>query len=536
MRATLTVGAEERDLVHFSYEFQRRHFSIPVARETDYFLGRCPSLPFPHPARSSCEFKHSFLGCLMDIRFESKTGDTPFWQWLFTHDEVNGEIQVPFPNDADRIMKRICFKSASAIYVREECALVSGEPMQMYLRIYSPSVTINDVHFEQGYYTAENEALPLSSFSAALTAEAPPAPVRVEEKIETEVAAIRFVDEPDYCPVAKRGVIRPGKAYRVQVDSYTRRERYASETVHWSWGYIGSDTAGKAVFKEVGRHSGTDLLTFTLTDPEARGKDLLFYAWIHDREAGGRCREYVDPFYHYKGVREWGKFQEDIGRHSSRMTIEELQQELGKFKFIDRAMPYLSKPNAKLKYELALKVVLSSEIASDVKQNFYHGNGAKLSYGPESRLGKDLKGHKKFQEYFQEYLRYLGRFISKRSLDTLTNEKLNEDMKLINFSNKSEIPFYDFFGLMGGTQKAKVEFEVNQISFNQYEVKTRMYIKDWYGADWDDIKTDWNWKNKGNVKVYDISGLWAFFMLQHYHGCEPFETEIIYESTDILTL
>jgi len=63
-----------------------------------------------------------------------------------------------------------------------------------------------------------------------------------------------------------------------------------------------------------------------------------------------------------------------------------------------------------------------------------------------------------------------------------------------------------------------------------------MYIKDWYGADWDDIKTDWNCKNKMNVKAYDISGLWAFFMLQHYHGCEPFETEIIYESTDILTL
>ena len=68
----------------------------------------------------------------------------------------------------------------------------------------------------------------------------------------------------------------------------------------------------------------------------------------------------------------------------------------------------------------------------------------------------------------------------------------------------------------------------NGKAINHYKIKTKMYIQDWYGADWGDIN-GWSSKLKGNI--YSLN---AFFWLQHHYGCHPFETEIIYESEDII--
>lgn len=38
---------------------------------------------------------------------------------------------------------------------------------------------------------------------------------------------------------------------------------------------------------------------------------------------------------------------------------------------------------------------------------------------------------------------------------------------------------------MGGTQTIKVDLEITEMGNNKYKVKTKMYIGDWYGADWD---------------------------------------------------
>ena len=81
---------------------------------------------------------------------------------------------------------------------------------------------------------------------------------------------------------------------------------------------------------------------------------------------------------------------------------------------------------------------------------------------------------------------------------------------------------------MGGTQTVKVDLEITEIKNNKFEVKTEMYIGDWYGADWDDL-------NGKGIKEFAPS-LKAFFMLQHYYGCQPFETEIFYKSIDYIGL
>lgn len=252
------------------------------------------------------------------------------------------------------------------------------------------------------------------------------------------------------------------------------------------------------------------------------------YAYIHNKESGARTRIYVGPFYNYKGVREWGQFQQDLARSNNRISQEELLNQLGEERFNKRARPYLHIGQAKADYQYALTQVLSKSIAEDVMNNFYYGNGRKLSYGPDSKMAKDLKKHKGFQTYFSNYLTFLQDLISRRQLSNTDNQTFERQFRTINFSNISEILPYNFYGLMGGTQKTIVEFEVKQITINQYEIKTTMYIQDWYGADRDDINSD-----RGIKSIRD-SGLWAFFMLQHFHGCTPFQTELIYESTDII--
>jgi hypothetical protein len=70
--------------------------------------------------------------------------------------------------------------------------------------------------------------------------------------------------------------------------------------------------------------------------------------------------------------------------------------------------------------------------------------------------------------------------------------------------------------------------EIEQIKIKSYNVTTKMYIGDWYGADFDDI-------NDGNTKG-KIPSLNAFFWLQHHFNCYPFETEIIFFREDTINL
>ena len=81
---------------------------------------------------------------------------------------------------------------------------------------------------------------------------------------------------------------------------------------------------------------------------------------------------------------------------------------------------------------------------------------------------------------------------------------------------------------MGGTQTIKVDLEIEEDKPGICLVKTKIYIGDWYGADWDDL-------NGKGIKEFAPS-LKAFFMLQHYYGCQPFETEIFYKSINYIEL
>lgn len=170
-----------------------------------------------------------------------------------------------------------------------------------------------------------------------------------------------------------------------------------------------------------------------------------------------------------------------------------------------------------------------------VLNNFYNGVEFKMSFGPTSMLSQKLKVNPTFQEYYKRYLGIIKVLIPQRQIEAIDGDKIVTDhfgslsQAKPNFSEVKEIFKYDYYGLMGGTQKIKVDLDIMQTDAKVYIIKTRMYIGDWYGADKGDINGLASLK--GNV-----SSLNAFFWLQHHYGYHPFETEIIYESIDRIEL
>ena len=168
-------------------------------------------------------------------------------------------------------------------------------------------------------------------------------------------------------------------------------------------------------------------------------------------------------------------------------------------------------------------------LADEVITNFYKGKKKKLTFDENHHLSTDLNINPTFKAYWRTYLKAVGNFIANnadKSLDkyfTIT-EKTNPD-----FSVLSEIKEFDYYGLMGGTQQIEVELEIFRMNAVNYLVNTKMFIRDTYCADKDDIK------GIANKKILTQS-LPAFYVLQNCFGCHPFVTEIIYKHSDIINI
>ena len=112
-----------------------------------------------------------------------------------------------------------------------------------------------------------------------------------------------------------------------------------------------------------------------------------------------------------------------------------------------------------------------------------------------------------------------------------------KNMKKHNFSEISEIPVFDYYGLMGGVQRIEVETTIIDATYNvpippyrnnslflpstQRVLKMTFTMRDWFGSDWEDLAP-----GPTDNKRFSTS-LKAFFMLQHFqNGYQPFETVI----------
>lgn len=242
----------------------------------------------------------------------------------------------------------------------------------------------------------------------------------------------------------------------------------------------------------------------------------------------------------FSGMKEWGQLQTGMATKNIRLTEEELDKGLDWIGKNNVAiMKDMGEDTIKAFYEkgpLGVKNVLSNkdDIERKVISNFYNGTLDKISFDENSEQAKGLNDLASFQEYFNNYLNAIEQLINMGEIVTAKAENIieafGEGAPYPNFSNISEIASHDYYGFMGGTQRIKVELIIEHWTLEDrkavdfYKVYTKMYIGDWYGADWGDVNGSTS-KLKGNV--YSLN---AFFWLQHHYGCHPFETEIIYQS------
>jgi hypothetical protein len=467
----------------------------------------------------------SMIGGIFDLELESSDNDDFFYQWLLSGEMRDGEIVV-HEGDYQEVRARIKFWDCYCVEVGESMSALDSRPMWMRLRL-SPGITVNrGVKHEKTWRVTD----PFEKIDY----------YKRDPDLVTEVAEIEMVTPVKVNPHTHRRGLECGQTYKLKVKSYTNGTPNSKDDIRWEYRYV-SNQGGVVVgsFKD---QRGPEV-EYTVDDYGAVGNVITFYAYIAHPNQGGRHAEFVNPLYYYKGTKQWGALGKGLERVSETKTLEELRPLLDK-KGYDRAY-MLSVMSEEFVWRLYSESVFGSvkEVLSDddniqerVLFNFRTGREPKLSFGLGSIQSQKLHVNPTFQEYFKRYLEVVKKMIiPKRVIETLNgddiaklfgNENSYKEKCKPNFSVINEILDYDYYGLMGGTQKISVDLEVIQTDLKTYLVKTLMRIGDWYGSDQDDI-------NGGGLKS-KIPSLNAFFWLQHHYGYHPFETEIVYESIDLI--
>lgn len=395
----------------------------------------------------------------------------------------------------------------------------------------------------------------------------PPPPLRVVK-----------LDGPFDDKGQKVSCIKKGISYQYKIVNFNRQPK-PHELIRIKWA---TQLDEGEIISKYPQNNGKQEAKF-LVSKDVKNSKFSVYAYLEKPSKDVSILSRLDDKFYYKGTKKWGQLQSGFATKNSKVTEKELNihlDEIGKanvkiLKALSFADTNIGKSIIELIYEYGAgtRQVLSNDddIENKVVDNFYTFKyGKKLSFNEKSIQSKKLHSYQPFQEYFKNYLEVIRYMLKENSIEL----KNGDDIEYIfrdklkskitpNFSIISDIYSHDYYGFMGGTQTIKVDLEITEMGNNKYKVKTKMYIGDWYGADWDDInggdlseffreiKIDpikdlsnpsdlirrikeakkRPFKLKGNV-----ASLNAFFWLQHYYGCHPYETEIIYQDTNYLQL
>lgn len=237
----------------------------------------------------------------------------------------------------------------------------------------------------------------------------------------------------------------------------------------------------------------------------------------------------------YKGTLKWGDLQKTESRRLTPSQLAEVDNlNLWEKQRVEN-LYYSGRSNCENIYELTpvfgVRNVLSNRdgLADEVITNFYMGKKKKLTFDVNHHLSTDLNINPTFKAYWRTYLKAVGYFIVNNKVKNLEKYFAKDEKTMPDFSVLSEIKNFDYFGLMGGTQQIEVELEIYRMDTYRYLVNTKMFIRDTYGTDKDDIK--------GIVDNKALTqSLPAFYVLQNCFGCHPFVTEIIYKHSDIINI
>lgn len=509
----LILDSAEYDILEFNYHFQR---------DTDAKGRPCGV----------------YYGGEMLVRIES-ADDTRILQQMIHKDVPPSRGSIEIYGMDDRCVRRIEFEKAYIYAVGEQLSNCSWLPMTTTICISPLRLDFNKVlRLDRRWPYANGWEHYKPEQHKGTTGQA------VEED-ETEVSEIEVVTPLTKKEPNPRAGMEFGETYTLRVKSYTRGTPRQPGSIRWEYSYNTNKEEGEVVVGALIEQRGEEI-TFTVKDEAAVGCEICFYAYLSKQKKEGQCGVYVNPLWRYKGTKEWGKLGLGLERKSQRLSLEQMKREIK----LDEAgmwraetLSMMPEQAVRNMYEgntniSGVRQVLSDDdnLQARVLNSFYTGAEPKMSFGPTSMLSQKLKVNPTFQEYYKRYLDVIKTILENQELDI---EKIDGEVlaRLFgdqdtykkaskpNFSKVKEIFKYDYYGLMGGTQKIKVDLDIMQTGEHAYIVKTRMYIGDWYGADEGDINGLTSLK--GNV-----GSLNAFFWLQHHYGCHPFETEIIYESID----
>ena len=342
----------------------------------------------------------------------------------------------------------------------------------------------------------------------------------------------------------KVSCIKKGISYQYKIVNFNRQPK-PHELIRIKWA---TQLDEGEIISKYPQNNGKQEAKF-LVSKDVKNSKFSVYAYLEKPSKDVSILSRLDDKFYYKGTKQWGKLQKyktdeelDFSAKFDRITNKDIEANAnsqGKKaykRFVDWGEETGLKM-AKFYYESSItgtRKVLSDNVADKVVHNFYYGRGKKLSFKDWPQFQSDLEEYPYFRQYFKNYLEVIKYMLKEKSIQDKDGEELikifnDKDFdSRPNFSKIVDILKYDFYGLMGGTQTIKVDLEITEIESNKYKIKTEMYIGDWYGADWDDL-------NGKGVKEFAPS-LKAFFMLQHYYGCQPFETEIFYKSIDYIGL
>ncbi len=516
-RVTLKIHNEEYNILRLTYGFHRR--TDTKGRPSTGMLGG-----------------HIFL------QLESAPHTHLLEQMLIkTLPPVAGSLEIVEGED-EICVRKIAFQDAYLYQHQEELWTDSSLPMLTTLAITPLRLDINhtvrlDRRWPQTYgfwwdvYKPQERGTEKGSAG---------------EEHDTEVAGIEILTPLVHREPNRTEGMEIGQEYELRVTGYTNGRPEDPEKIRWQFSYISHK--GEVVVGTFEEQRGEQIV-YHADDNGAIGNRITFYAYVTDKDLGAQCQAYVNPLYRYKGTKEWGKLGEGMERKSQRLSLEEICRECKLDKqgqIRATSLNRMSEEKVRSIFEgrfspTGVKNVLSNNdnLLQRVLNSFYTGSEPKMSFGPTSILSQKLKVNPTFQEYYKKYLGVVKEIIENKNLvlEVINGEDIVEVFKNIyktkvsarpNFSRISEIIPYDYYGLMGGTQKIRVDLDVIQTDQSTYIVKTRMYIGDWYGADNDDIN--------GMTLKGAVDSLSAFFWLQHHYGYHPFETEIIYDSIDVIKL
>lgn len=354
--------------------------------------------------------------------------------------------------------------------------------------------------------------------------------IRPPQNIDTEVTRIGVDTQVKYW--GDKAILHYGYTYTFSVKEFSNGLPHDFSNIKWEYSYV--DEEGNRIVNLISNKTWHGKsVTVKIDNKAICGKTVKIVAYINSKQPSAQLEAVVSYGLVYKGTQKWGDLQHCVSR---RLTPSQLA-EVDVLNLLEKQrvenLYYSGQSNCEDIYEstpvTGVRNVLSNRdgLADEVISNFYMGKKKKLTFDEPHHLSTDLNINPSFKAYWRTYLKAVGNFIIHNEDKNLEKYFADDEMPNPNFSILSESRNFDYYGLMGGTQQIEVDLEIFRIDTNHYLVNTKMYIRDTYGADKDDIK--------GIVEKKALTqSLPAFYVLQNCFGCHPFVTEIIYHHSDII--